>query len=155
MSSYNFRNDYNNYRNDPYFFWQNRFVNNYHRPRLMNPYSNKEEKYGNQKSNYYYDRLMEFRKKKEEENKRFEDEIELAKKISLQEAEYKEAIEKSKKIAKEKEKKEKENVKTSFNNLKTNKPIKYEIIYKDIKKNNDSSFNNLKHSKTRKNSNKK
>ena len=110
MSSYNFRNDYNNYRNDPYFFWQNRFVNNYHRPRLMNPYSNKEEKYGNQKSNYYYDRLMEFRKKKEEENKRFEDEIELAKKISLQEAEYKEAIEKSKKIAKEKEKKEKENV---------------------------------------------
>ena len=62
MSSYNFRNDYNNYRNTPYFFWQNRFDNNYHRPRLMNPYSNKEEKYGNQKSNYYYDRLMELRK---------------------------------------------------------------------------------------------
>ena len=104
---YNFRNGLNNYRNEPYFWWNNKFENNYYRPRLMNPSTNKEEKYGHQKSNNY-DRLMELMKKKEEEeNKRFENEIELAKKISLQEAEYKEAIEKSKKIAKEKEKKKK------------------------------------------------
>ena len=112
---YNFRNGLNNYRNEPYFWWNNKFENNYYRPRLMNPSTNKEEKYGHQKSNNY-DRLMELMKKKEEEeNKRFENEIELAKKISLQEAEYKEAIEKSKKIAKEKEKKEKEKEKENNN----------------------------------------